>query len=108
MGQRLTQFLAIASVTMAVGLYASTVHSQKIWGKEYAKLVQLQDDESRFIATSESLKEQVVEQTKTPEVGLVPASPNQNLYIHAPKTVALRPQTPPKLKPIENNAPIGY
>lgn len=108
MGQRFTQFLAIASVATAVGLYASTVHSQKVWGEEFEKLVQLQDHENRFVAVSESIKEQAIEQIDQVPVPLVTPTPQQTLYVPIPKAVQLRPETPPRITPIDNQAPIGY
>lgn len=108
MGQQFTQFLAIAGVTVAVGLYASTVHYQKVWSQEYDQLVQLQDDENRIVATNESIKEQFIEQTKAPETQLVTPSPKQDLYVPAPKAVKLRPEVAPHQQPLESNAPIGY
>lgn len=108
MGQRFTQFLAIASVMTAVGLYASTVHSQKVWGEEFDKLVQLQDHENRFVAVSESIKEQAIEQAAQAPTPLVTPTPQQTLYVPVPKAVKLRPATPPHITPIDNQAPIGY
>jgi hypothetical protein len=100
--------LAIASVMTAVGLYASTVHSQKVWGEEFDKLVQLQDHENRFVAVSESIKEQAIEQVEQAQIPLVTPTPQQTLYVPVPKAVKLRPATPPHITPIDNQAPIGY
>jgi hypothetical protein len=108
MGQRLTQFLAIASVTGAVGLYACTVYNQKIWGKEYAQLTRLQEDERGMVTSNEGIKEQLIEQADQPDMGLSSPTPNQNLYIPTPKALPLRPQTAPTQAPIDNQAPIGY
>ena len=108
MGQRLTQFLAIASVTGAVGLYACTVYNQKIWGKEYAQLTRLQEDERGMVTSNEGIKEQLIEQADQPEMGLSSPTPNQNIYVRTPKAAPLRPQAAPNQAPIENQAPIGY
>ncbi|NJN72600.1 MAG: hypothetical protein HC799_07185 [Limnothrix sp. RL_2_0] len=108
MGQRLTQFLAIASVATAVSLYACTVYNQKIWGKEYAQLTRLQEDERGMVTSNEGIKEQLIEQADQPEIGLSSPTPDQNLYVPAPKALPLRPQAASSQAPIDNQAPIGY
>ncbi|MGB2924041.1 MAG: hypothetical protein WBB82_01960 [Limnothrix sp.] len=108
MGQRFTQFLAIASVTTAVGIYACTVYNQKIWGAEYAQLTRLQENERGMVTSNEGIKEQLIEQADKPEMALETPTPGQNLYIPTPKAAPLRPQAAPNQVPIDNQAPIGY
>lgn len=108
MSQRFTQFLAIASISTAVGLYACTVYNQKVWGDAYAKLDRLQDDERGFVTNNESLKQQFIEQSETPETELVTPKPEHNVFVPAPQSVKLRPQAKPTLQPIDNQTPIGY
>ena len=108
MGQRLTQFLAIASVTTAVGLYACTVYNQNVWSDSYAKLDRLQDDERSFVTNNESLKQQYIDQAESEGTDLVTPKPEHNVFVPAPKSVKLRPQPEPTLQPIDNQTPIGY
>lgn len=108
MGQRFTQFLAIASIGTAVGLYACTVYNQKVWGDAYAKLDRLRDDEQGFVTNNESIKQQLVEQSEASGTDLVTPKPDHNVFVPAPPAVKLRPQTQPSLQPIDNQAPIGY
>ncbi|OKH16851.1 hypothetical protein NIES208_11675 [[Limnothrix rosea] IAM M-220] len=108
MGQRFTQFLAIATIGTAIGLYASTVYNQKAWGDAYAKLDRLRDDEQGFVTNNESIKQQLVEQSEEPDVPLETPKPDHNVFVPAPPSVKLHPQTKPSLQPINNQAPIGY
>lgn len=108
MGHRFTQFLAIAGVIAAVGLYAYTVYNQKVWSAAYSKLSRLQNDEREFVTNTETLKEQFIQQAAQPESTLVAPKPENNLYLPEPKTVKLLPKAAPKTKPIYNTGPIGY
>ena len=108
MGHRFTQFLAIAGIISAVSLYAYTVYSQKVWSNAYSELSRLQNDEREFVTNTESIKEQLIEQSSQPESTLVAPKPENNLYVPEPKAVKLLPQTAPNTKPIYNTGPIGY
>ena len=108
MGQRFTQFLAIATIGTAVGLYACTVYNQKAWGDAYSQLDQLRDDERGYVTNNESLKQQLREQSEDPSAALEMPKPEHNVFVPEPTAVKLRPQTKPSLQPIDNQAPIGY
>ena len=108
MGQRFTQFLAIASIGTAVGLYACTVYNQKAWGDAYSQLDRLRDDERGYVTNNESLKQQLLEQSEAPGANLEMPKPEHNVFVPEPPAVTLRPQAEPSLQPINNQAPIGY
>lgn len=108
MGQRFTQFLAIATVGTAVGLYACTVYNQKAWGDAYSQLDQLRDDEQSYVTNNESLKQQFREQSEEPSAALAMPKPEHNVFVPEPPAVTLRPQAEPSLQPINSQGPIGY
>lgn len=108
LSKQMTQWLAIASVTTAMGLYAGKAYNQKGWSESFQHLLQLQDREARLVVTSASLGEYFRQQAAQPSTELVDPTPAHNLYIPAPDQVSLPPvPTEATVSPREQS-PIGY
>ena len=54
--------LAIASMSVSIGLYISTVQIPKLWSQEYQQLENLQRQERQLIAINETIKYQIAKE----------------------------------------------
>ncbi|MEB3225481.1 MAG: hypothetical protein VKJ86_06710 [Synechococcus sp.] len=108
LGKHVTQWVAIASVAAAMGLYAGKAYSQKTWSESFEHLLQLQEYETHLVATSAGLEEYFREQADGGGSGLVSPTPAHSLYIPQPTRVSLpEPPTVEATHPREQS-PIGY
>ncbi|BFM38930.1 hypothetical protein OLK001_08560 [Synechocystis sp. LKSZ1] len=79
--QRATTVLTLGLVTLALGIYGSTVYTPMQWSREYARLKTLQQTERQLLANTESIKNQLAQQAEQPNSGLVKVSPQQNIFL---------------------------
>lgn len=100
----------LAGATLAV--YGGTVYTQQLWNREYRQLETLQLQERQLTAASEVFKNQLADQAEQQDTGLVPATPNNNLFLEAPQrekassTSAIAPKPTPSSQ--ISPTPLGY
>ncbi|MBV5261571.1 hypothetical protein FLX56_24470 [Synechococcus moorigangaii CMS01] len=107
-GKQLTQWVAIASITTAVGLYAGKAYTQKNWSEAFQQLLQLQEHEAHLIATNASLSEHFRQQAAQPSAGLIDPTSAHNLYLPKPTEVKLPEAPAAKSVHPREQAPVGY
>jgi hypothetical protein len=71
--------LGLAIATLAV--YGSTVYTQQLWNKEYRQLETLRIKERQLTTAGEVFKNQLADQAEQSNMGLVPATPGNNLFL---------------------------
>ncbi|ANV88044.1 hypothetical protein [Picosynechococcus sp. PCC 7117] len=106
--KQVTQWVAIAAVTTAMGLYAGKAYYQKGWSEAFSHLLQLQDYEADLIATSASLGEFFQHQAEQPTAGLVAPTPAHSVYVKTPAQVSLPAAPQDTLPHVREQSPIGY
>ena len=79
--------LAIASMSVSIGLYISTVQIPKLWSQEYQQLENLQRQERQLIAINETIKYQIAKE----------AAQDDRLSVFDPKSAIF--VTPAKVEP---------
>ena len=107
-GSHVTQWVAIASVTTAMGLYAAKAYSQKNWSDSFEHLLQLQEQETQLVSTSASLGEYFREQAAASASGLVFPTPAYDLYVQQPIQVSLPPAPATEQPHPREASPVGY
>lgn len=105
--QKTSVGLAVVLATATVGVYGWSVYSQQLWGKEYNRLQQLRHQERQLTASSEMLKHDIAKHVNAKELGLVPQSAEQTIFLKpAPeRKPAAQRETAPAAPPA---APLGY
>lgn len=73
--------IALASLSVSIGLYISTVQIPKLWSQEYQNLEDLQRQERQLIAINETIKYQTAQA----------ASQDKNLSISTPESAVFIP-----------------
>lgn len=79
--------LAIASMSVSIGLYISTVQIPKLWSQEYQQLENLQRQERQLIAINETIKYQIAQE----------AAQDDRLSVSEPESAIFVP--PAKVEP---------
>jgi hypothetical protein len=105
--QKTSVGLAVVLATATVGVYGWSVYSQQLWGKEYNRLQQLRHQERQLTASSEMLKHDIAKHVNAKELGLVPQSAEQTIFLKpAPeRKPAPQRETAPPAPPAP---PLGY
>ena len=101
--------LAIASMTVSVGLYISTVQIPKLWSQEYRHLEDLQLQERQLIAINETMKYQIArEASKNSDLSV--SQPESALFISPAKVAPKKlPATAEASEAIElEQSSLGY
>ncbi|GET40838.1 hypothetical protein [Microseira wollei] len=111
--QRRSSVVTFFLVSATLAVYGGTVYTQQLWNREYRQLETLQLQQRQLTAASEVLKNQLADQAEQQDTGLVPATPNNNLFLQPaqeqPKstpssTRAIDPAAKQQLAP----TPVGY
>ena len=106
----LTVFSA-SLVLVTLGVYAWSVYVPKRWSQEFRKLEALQSDERQLVAMDETLKNQLAQQAGDPKTGLVPANPNQPLFLAPATTKTVAKPNIARTSPIsirQGKSPLAY
>lgn len=109
--QQRSTFVTFLLVGATLIIYGGTVYSQQLWSQEYRKLEILERKERQLTAAGEVLKNKLAEGAEHPDNGLVPPTPDNNLFLvpspqrpAATEKTAPKPASSPKLTP----TPVGY
>jgi hypothetical protein len=105
--QKTSLGLAVVLATATVGAYGWSVYSQQLWGKEYNRLKQLRHQERQLTASSEMLKHDIAKHVNASQLGLVPQSAEQVVFLKSAPERKPAPtrETAPAQPPA---APLGY
>jgi hypothetical protein len=105
--QKTSLGLAVVLATATVGAYGWSVYSQQLWGKEYSRLQQLRHQERQLTASSEMLKHDIAKHVNASQLGLVPQSAEQVVFLKSAPERQPAPsrETAPVQPPA---APLGY
>ncbi|PSO91107.1 MAG: hypothetical protein BRC48_16250 [Cyanobacteria bacterium QS_9_48_30] len=95
--QRGCSVLTFTLVSATLIVYAGTVYTQQSWNREYQKLKSLQYQERTLTVANENWKNQLAQQA-TSGGGLVPASPQQTIFL-TPASEPLFKKTPKASSP---------
>ncbi|MFB2978550.1 hypothetical protein [Microseira sp. BLCC-F43] len=110
--QRRSSVVTFFLVSATLAVYGGTVYTQQLWNREYRQLETLQLQQRQLTAASEVFKKQLADQAEQQGTGLVPATPNTNIFLptqEQPKstpssTRAIDPSAKQQLAP----TPVGY
>jgi hypothetical protein len=106
---KLQQASLIATFTLSgltLVIYAWTVYSQQLWGKEFDHLAKLRRDERQLGANSAMLQNQIANQATRPGTTLVPRTPDSMIFLKPAPVRNAPPVAPaPQSLPV---APLGY
>jgi hypothetical protein len=110
--QRYTSAIALILISATLSTYGAIVYSQQLWNREYQKLQSLQRQERELTTAEELLKNQLAETAVTPNQGLIPPTPENNVFLEAvPQRPAIRiTNSPAKSAPTpkHSSTPLGY
>lgn len=110
--QRYTSAIAFILVSATLSSYAAIVYSQQLWNQEYQKLQSLERKERELTTAGELRKNQLAETAETQNQGLIPPTPENNLFLEAaPQRPAVKnTNSPVKPSPTPQNhpTPLGY
>lgn len=81
--QKTSSVVVFILMAAALSIYAWIVYSQQLWSKEYKKLETLQRDERQLTSTNETIKNQAAKEAEKQEFGLVPLTPDKNIFVPA-------------------------
>jgi hypothetical protein len=102
----------VAFVLVIAGLvvYASTVYTQQLWGREYGKLKKLQRSERQLVAASEVLRNHIANQADQPGSGLIPNTMANAIFLQAEPLRHTNVADPvlPNFQPQAVTTPLGY
>jgi hypothetical protein len=102
--------LATGLIIATMGIYSWTVLTQQTWSKQYRNLESLQRQERDFTVTTETIKNQLAEETELKQTELIPATPEQSIFLESSGNTTLTTETKelkqPNLKPVK--LPLGY
>lgn len=111
--QRRSSAIAFLLVSATLAVYGGTVYTQQLWNREYRQLETLQLQQRQLTAASEVLKNQLAQQAEQQDTGLIPATPNTNLFLQPAQQQPLpvpssTPPTAPGSNPQLLPTPVGY
>jgi len=97
--------LAIATFIV----YAQTVYTQQLWGREYRKLAALQRQERQLTSTNALLKNHLATLSNTKDTGLVAPKPGNAIFLPAvPQRQLVPPPAHPTTAEPITSVPLGY
>lgn len=106
--QRGSTALSFVLVSAVLGVYSWTVYTQHVWGQEYERLEQLQDNERKLVSANEMLKNELAQQAEQPNAGFVPPTLDQSIFLEpAPPRPPVMPAAAPASAPVSHK-PLGY
>jgi hypothetical protein len=85
--------IALASLSVSIGLYISTVQIPKLWSQEYQNLENLQRQERQLIAINETIKYQTAKEASQ-DRNLSISTPESAVFITPAKVVTNKQQSP--------------
>ncbi|HAZ46863.1 MAG TPA: hypothetical protein DCZ55_21010 [Cyanobacteria bacterium UBA11371] len=111
--QRRSSVVTFLLVSATLAVYGGTVYTQQLWNREYRQLETLQLQQRQLTAASEVFKNQLAQQAEQQDTGLVPRTPNNNLFLQPAQE---QPKSPPSSTPGIDPAgkqqlaptPVGY
>lgn len=112
--QRRSSVITFLLVSATLAVYGGTVYTQQLWNREYRQLETLQLQQRQLTAASEVLKNQLAQQAEQQDTGLVPVTPNTNLFLQPAQQQSLPdPSSTPKSAAPGSNpqilpTPVGY
>jgi hypothetical protein len=111
--QRRSSVVTFLLVSATLAVYGGTVYTQQLWNREYRQLETLQLQQRQLTAASEVLKHQLAQQAEQQNTGLIPATPNTNLFLQPAQQQPLpspssTPATAPGSNPQLLPKPVGY
>lgn len=110
--QRYTSAIAFILIGATLSSYAAIVYSQQQWNQEYQKLQSLQRKERELTTAGEERKNQLAETAETENQGLIPPTPENNLFLEAapqrPATKSARSSVKSAPTPTTYPTPLGY
>ncbi len=111
--QRRSSVVTFLLVGATLAVYGGTVYTQQLWNREYRQLETLQLQQRQLTAAGEVVKNELARQAEQQDTGLVPATPNTNLFLQPAQqqpipspnsTPVAAPGANPQLLP----TPVGY
>lgn len=101
--------IALLMLAAALTVYGWTVHTQQLWGREYHRLRNLQQQERQLTVANEALKNNLAQQAEDPSSALRPPSPSDTIFLApAPlRAASAVPQTS-TVEPVILPQPLGY
>jgi hypothetical protein len=101
--------IALLLVAAALTVYGWTVHTQQVWGQEYHRLRNLQQQERQLTVANEALKNDLAQQAEAPTSPLRPPSPGDTIFL-APAPVRAASVVLPtaEVEPTISSQPLGY
>ncbi len=103
--------MSIIVVGFALVAYGFTVSAPKLWTQKYEDLQNLQQKERQFTFTDEMLKNQLAEEAKNQDSGLINPDPlQQPIYLEKKEVKPIRPSeaTSPPPKTVQPIFPVAY
>ncbi|HAZ50025.1 MAG TPA: hypothetical protein DDW76_23860 [Cyanobacteria bacterium UBA11369] len=111
--QRRSSVVTFLLVSATLAVYGGTVYTQQLWNREYRQLESLQLQQRQLTAASAVLKNKLAQQAEQQDTGLIPATPNTNLFL--PPAQEQPKSTPSSIPRIDRAAkqqlaptPVGY
>ncbi len=95
--------LTVGLITIMLGIYACTANKTIEWNKKYFELQNIKKYEIPLASFSESLKNEIAEQSKKPHYNLTPPDPHTSLLFLSPADIPnVKSILKPKVKNISN------
>lgn len=104
-----TSAIALVLLAAALTVYGWTVHTQQVWGQEYHRLRNLQQQERQLTVANEALKNDLAQRAEDPSSSLRPPSPDDTIFL-APAPLRSAPAVVPAsvVEPAVSSQPLGY
>lgn len=85
-----SSFLAFCLICSSLGIYGWIVLTQQTWSQQYRNLENLQRQERDFTVTSETIKNELAEETKIKETDLIAPTPEQTIFLKSSNSRPLK------------------